>query len=164
LDSPQLCAECHTNPAIMDKYGISTDVLKTYVADFHGTTVTLFEKISPDQPVNTPVCYDCHGVHNISAVNDPEKGLEVKANLLRTCQRCQPDANISFPDSWLGHYIPSPEKAPLVYYVQEFYKYFIPLVLGGMAVFVVTDIGRTLWGRLRKNGVKSPNQDSTEEK
>ena len=35
-------------PAIMDKYGISTQVLNTYVADFHGTTVTLFEKQSPD--------------------------------------------------------------------------------------------------------------------
>jgi hypothetical protein len=165
LNSPQLCAECHTNPAIMDKYGISTDVLKTYVADFHGTTVTLFEKISPDQPVNTPVCYDCHGVHNISAVDDPEKGLDVRENLLSTCQRCHPDANINFPDSWLGHYIPSPEKAPWVYYVQQFYKFFIPMVLGGMAVFVVTDIGRTLWGRLRKNSAKSPSQDEgTKEK
>ena len=38
-----------------------TDVFDTYVADFHGTTVMLFQQ-SPDQPVNTAVCYDCHGV------------------------------------------------------------------------------------------------------
>ena len=145
LASLDLCAGCHTNPAIMDKYGISTDVLSTYIADFHGTTVTIFERMSPDQPTNTPVCYDCHGVHNISAVDDPEKGLQVKANLLQTCQRCHPDATINFPDSWLGHYIPSPEKAPWVYFVQQFYRIFIPVVLGGMALFVVTDLGRRIW-------------------
>ena len=34
----------------MGKYGISTQVLNTYVADFHGTTVTLFEQVSPNTP------------------------------------------------------------------------------------------------------------------
>ncbi len=53
----------------MDKYGISTQVLNTYVADFHGTTVTLFEKQSPDAQTNKPVCYDCHGVHDIAATD-----------------------------------------------------------------------------------------------
>ncbi|MGE5124507.1 MAG: hypothetical protein ACM3H7_08310, partial [Acidobacteriaceae bacterium] len=64
LKSPLLCASCHTDQSIMDKYGISTNVLNTYVADFHGTTVTLFEKQSPDAQTNKPVCYDCHGVHD----------------------------------------------------------------------------------------------------
>ncbi len=43
LKSPQICANCHSDPEIMDKYGVSTDVLNSYVADFHGTTVVLFE-------------------------------------------------------------------------------------------------------------------------
>jgi len=149
LNSPALCADCHTNPAIMDKYGLSTDVLSTYIADFHGTTVTLFEKISPDQPTNKPVCYDCHGVHDISAVDDPEKGIQIKENLLITCQRCHPDATINLPDSWMSHYIPSPEHYPLVYYVQQFYKVLIPVVLGGMALFIATDIWRRFWNMLR---------------
>ena len=62
----------------MSKYGISTQVVNTYVADFHGTTVTLFEKISPDQITNKPVCFDCHGVHNIKKVDDPVYGLAMK--------------------------------------------------------------------------------------
>lgn len=159
LASPQLCAECHTNPAIMDKYGLSTDVLSTYVADFHGTTVTLFERTSPDQITNSPVCYDCHGVHDIRAVDDPQKGLQLRENLLETCQRCHPEANLNFPDSWLGHYIPSPETAPLVYYVNQFYKIFIPLVLGGMALFVASDIGRNLWERMQKSRAKQTEKD-----
>ncbi len=144
VNSPQICAKCHTNPAIMDKYGISTDVLNTYVADFHGTTVTLFQKESPDQATNKPVCFDCHGVHDIKRVDDPVYGLQMKQNLLTTCQRCHPDAAANFPDAWMSHFIPSPQHYPIVYYVTLFYKYFIPAVLIPMAIFVLSDIVRRI--------------------
>ena len=144
LRSPELCAKCHTDPARMSKYGISTQVLNTYLADFHGTTVTLFEKQTPDQVTNKPVCFDCHGIHDIARPDDPQKGLQVKENLLQTCQKCHPDATPNFPDAWLSHYDPSPDKNPLVYYVNLFYKIFIPSVIGGMALFVASDIGRRL--------------------
>ncbi len=145
LTSPQICSRCHTDETIMSKYGLSTDVLRTYISDFHGTTVTLFEKTDPDQQTNKPVCYDCHGVHNIMAVDDPQKGLQVKENLLVTCKRCHPEATANFPDSWLSHYIPSPDKYPLVYYVQLFYYILIPTVLGAMAIFVLSDAYRRLF-------------------
>lgn len=145
LTSPNICAKCHTDETIMDKYGISTDVMNTYIADFHGTTVTLFEKIDPDQETNMPVCYDCHGIHDIRRADDPEKGLQVKENLLGTCQRCHPDATTNFPDSWLSHYIPSPEKHALVYYVDLVYRILIPVVLGGMALLILTDIYRKVF-------------------
>ncbi len=45
--TPFLCANCHTDAEIMDKYKISTNVLNSYVADFHGTTVKLFEEEFP---------------------------------------------------------------------------------------------------------------------
>ncbi|MHB8113484.1 MAG: cytochrome c3 family protein [Bellilinea sp.] len=152
LTSPNICAKCHTDAAIMDKYGLSTQVMETYIADFHGTTVTLFEKVDPDQQTNMPVCFDCHGVHDIRRADDPEKGLQVKENLLSTCQRCHPDATSNFPDSWLSHYIPSPEHAPLVYYVGLVYKILIPLVLGAMALFILTDIYRKVSRKRKKNG------------
>lgn len=142
-DTPLLCAKCHTNAAIMDKYGISTQVLNTYVADFHGTTVTLFEQISPDTPTNKPVCTDCHGVHDISNVNDPATGIAIKQNLLAKCQRCHPTVTTaSFTDAWMDHYIASPTEFSLVYYVNLFYKFFIPAVIGGMLIFVIADFIR----------------------
>ncbi len=101
LKSPEICAKCHTDPAIMDKYGISTQVLNTYVADFHGTTVTLFEKQSPDAETNKPVCFDCHGVHDIARTDDPQKGLELKENILKRCQVCHPTAT----DEFLGRLV-----------------------------------------------------------
>lgn len=148
--TPQLCAKCHTDPAIMDKYGISTHVLETYVSDFHGTTVTLFESTSPNQPTNKPVCTDCHGLHDIVKVDDPQHGIAAKKNLLIKCQQCHPGINENFPDAWLSHYIPSPEKAPLVYFVNLFYQLVIPATIGGMLVFVISDFIRRLIDRRRK--------------
>jgi hypothetical protein len=153
-DTPLLCAKCHTNEVIMKQYGISTDVIDTYVADFHGTTVTLFEKTDPDLPTNKPVCTDCHGIHDIKRVDDPTAGIALKKNLLVKCQRCHPDATVNFPDSWMSHYIASPEKFPLVYYVNLFYKILIPGVLGGMVLYVLTDIYRRFIAR-KKGGAHS---------
>jgi len=164
--TPFLCAGCHTNNALMHKYGISTDVLNTYVADFHGTTVVLFDKTYPDQPTNKPVCTDCHGVHDIADVNDPANGLAIRENLLVRCQKCHPDATSNFPDSWMSHYIPSTDKYPIVYYVNLFYKFFIPAVLGPMALLVLMDFGRATINRFKKQKpviVQEPIEDATVE-
>ncbi len=160
--TPFLCAKCHTNNALMHKYGISTDVLNTYVADFHGTTVVLFDKTYPDQPTNKPVCTDCHGIHEIADVNDPANGLAIRENLLVRCQKCHPDATTNFPDSWMSHYIPSIDKYPIVYYINLFYKFFIPAVLGPMALLVLMDFGRATINRFKKP--KSLEADAAVEK
>ncbi len=149
LASPTLCANCHTDPERMGRYGLSTQVLNTYVADFHGTTVTLFERLSPDAPTNKPVCFDCHGVHDIQRTDDPERGLQLRENLLARCQRCHPDAGADFPSAWLSHYIPSPDHYALVYTVNLFYKLFIPGTLGGMAVLVALDLSHRIRSRRR---------------
>ena len=152
--TPFLCATCHTDPAIMDKYGISTAVLSTYLTDFHGTTVKMFEESYPDQPTNKPVCTDCHGLHDIRRVDDPETGVALRENLLIKCQRCHPDVTtLNFTDAWMSHYEPGPEDYPLVYFVQLFYRLFIPAVLGGMSVFVAADIYRRVIDR--RKGVRS---------
>lgn len=145
---PFLCAKCHTNETLMKQYGISTNVLNTYVADFHGTTVQMFEKDYPDQPTNKPVCTDCHGTHDILNVDDPQAGIAFKKNLLVKCQQCHPNASTTtFTDAWLSHYQPSPSVFPLVYFVNLFYKIFIPAVIGGMLIFVLSDVYRRYMNR-----------------
>ena len=134
----------------MSKYGISTDVFDTYVADFHGTTVTLFEKQSPDAPSNKAVCYDCHGVHDIRATDDPEATV-IKENLLKTCQKCHPDATTNFPASWTSHFQPSFEQQPLVASVNIFYLILIPGTIGFMLLVVFSDAGRSLINRVKKH-------------
>ncbi len=149
LKSPEICAKCHTDKQKMGKYNLSTDVLATYVADFHGTTVELFAKQSPDAPTDKAVCYDCHGVHDIKAIDDPQSSV-FRENLLKTCQQCHPNATTNFPASWLMHYRASPEQYSVVYYINLFYTILIPLVIGGMLLFVLTDVYRRLRNRMQK--------------
>ncbi|GBD10256.1 hypothetical protein HRbin22_02523 [Candidatus Thermoflexus japonica] len=132
----------------MARYGVRTGVFNTYVADFHGATVTIFEKIAPDQPVNKPVCVDCHGVHNILPPTD-ENSTVMKANLINTCRRCHPEADLNFPDAWMSHYEPDPQRTPVVFAVQWFYNILIPTTVIGMLLFVSTDAWRR-WGRRRR--------------
>jgi len=152
LKSPATCAACHANAKLMRKYDITADVLDTYVADFHGLTVTLFDKQHPDQRMNTAVCTDCHGIHDIRKVTDANSYV-IKQNLLATCRRCHPEANLNFPDSWVGHFPPTRDRYPLVYWVNVFYRFLIPITIGGMIVFVLCDAGNRLIRRLRKGGV-----------
>lgn len=145
LRSPEMCGECHADKDLMAKYGISTDVFDTYVADFHGTTVMLFEKTHPDQATNKAVCIDCHGVHDIaSATRDSEL---IKANILPRCQECHPDASTNFASSWLGHYAPDWSNAPLVTAVTWFYNLLIPLVVGFFVVYIGLDAFRHIKDR-----------------
>ena len=70
--------------------------------------------------------------------------------MLKTCQRCHPDATANFPDSWLSHYQPDLESAPLVYAVNLFYYILIPAVIGGMIIFNLADARRRLARRGKK--------------
>lgn len=147
LQSPRLCADCHADSEMMARYNISTAVFDTYVADFHGATVTLFEQQSPGMPTNKAVCTDCHGVHNIRAMDDPAALAGSKENLLNTCRRCHPDASANFPDSWTSHFPPTFSRQPLVASVNLFYLIAIPATIGLMGLFVVTDAGRRVLDR-----------------
>jgi predicted CXXCH cytochrome family protein len=147
-DTPALCAKCHANATLMRQYNISTDVFNTYVADFHGTTIEVFAKTSPNQASNKAVCTDCHGIHDIKRVTASDATV-VKQNLLVTCQKCHPDATTNFPDSWVGHFPPSAQNHALIYYVNLFYKILIPAVIGAMLLFVVLDAIRRIHNRLQ---------------
>lgn len=142
--SPQLCADCHADESLMAQYDISTDVFETYLNEFHGSTVALFDQQDPDAASNKAVCYDCHGVHNITPA-DNSKSQVAKENLLATCQQCHPNATSDFPDAWVGHFEPSTDNHPLMFVVDLFYKILIPTVLGGFAFLISTDI----FGRAR---------------
>jgi len=141
LNIPQLCARCHASKERMAKYGISTEVLTTYLNDFHGVTASLYRSEHKSPVEFTATCTDCHGVHNIARVDGASSPL-IKANLLSTCRRCHPDASASFPSAWIGHYEPSPEHAPLVYAVKLFYLLFIPFVIGGLGLQIILHLWR----------------------
>ncbi|MBI5545526.1 MAG: cytochrome c3 family protein, partial [Deltaproteobacteria bacterium] len=147
LDQPDTCGKCHADERRMSKYGVSANVLKTYLSDFHGTTVSLLRSGSArEQPV-VALCTDCHGVHDIVKTTAPNSHV-LAGNLVRTCQKCHPDANEGFPQAWMSHYEPSWRKAPLVYAMGLFYKVFIPFVICGLVLQIGLHL-RKSWGHHR---------------
>lgn len=145
LKTPEICGSCHTNEAMMKKYGLSTKVLQTYLADFHGMTASLQVGQKDAVPV-VALCTDCHGVHDIMKVKDP-KSKVMQANLVKTCQKCHPDARDNFPAAWMSHYEPSFSKAPLVYGVKLFYMFVIPFMIGGLVLQVILHLWRVVVNR-----------------
>ncbi|RJP20599.1 MAG: hypothetical protein C4529_09010 [Deltaproteobacteria bacterium] len=141
---PQMCGNCHANPAIVSKYGLSTDVLKTYLADFHGVTLGFYKKqreklYKPARPI--AVCTDCHGTHSIAGTESSNPPT-VKANLVKRCQKCHHDANEKFPNAWLFHYKPSPTRFPLVFMVNTAYWVFLPVMVVGLVLQILLHIWR----------------------
>ena len=143
LHVPGICGSCHADEKRMAKYGLSTNVLRTYLNDFHGTTVRLVDEYDPEMASFEAVCSDCHGIHDIVSVKDPSSPV-LKANILETCQQCHPDATENFPSAWLSHYEPSLSYAPMVFLVKAFYIILIPLMVSGLVIHVVLDLWRSV--------------------
>jgi hypothetical protein len=146
LESVQICSNCHSNTTLMKKYGISTNVVNSYLEDFHGRTVALITKENKDIWVQEAVCTDCHGIHDIQAVDSPDSPV-IKANLVATCGKCHNDATTNFSGAWLSHYEPSLKKLPMIFLVQWFYKLMIPFVLVGLSLHVLLDLWRRITNR-----------------
>jgi cytochrome c3-like protein len=146
VGTPQMCGNCHADEKRMKKYGLSTAVLRTYLADFHGMTASLSHAADNGDRRVTALCSDCHGVHDIARTDDPASGV-VRANLAVTCGKCHSGASGNFPAAWLSHYEPSWKKAPLVYAVKLFYRALIPFMIGGLALQVLLHLWRVVVNR-----------------
>jgi hypothetical protein len=147
LRTPELCGSCHSNAAVMNKYGLSTKVLSTYLTDFHGKTAALRSN-QGTTPTGAVVarCTDCHGVHDIQKAKDAASPV-IQANLLKTCRQCHADATANFPAAWLSHYEPSLHKAPLVYAVKLGYAVLIPFMIGGLGLQILLHLWRLMANR-----------------
>jgi predicted CXXCH cytochrome family protein len=144
--TPEMCARCHADSQLMAKYGLSTAVQRTYLADFHGMTSSLRGGGGVDGQPLVARCTDCHGVHDIRKTDDPDSPV-LKANLVTTCRRCHIDATENFPAAWLSHYEPSWNRAPLVYGVTLAYKFLIPFMIGGLVLQVLLHLWRVVVNR-----------------
>ena len=84
---PQLCAKCHSNPALIKRYNpaLPTDQLATYRTSHHGEQ--LFQK--GDEKV--AVCGDCHMAHGVLAASDSRSPV-YPLNVPATCGRCHANA------------------------------------------------------------------------
>ena len=150
-DSPALCATCHADTELMAKYGISTQVFDSYVSEFHGSTMVLFEHEEGVGAPNKAVCFDCHGVHNIQPVSDESGISSVRENLLTTCRGCHPGASADFPAAWVGHYAATTESRPVDTAMSAFYAVVIPLSVIVVGLVMISEIVRRVRRRRARN-------------
>lgn len=137
---PQGCAGCHAKKEIMDKYGLSTRVIDTYLQDFHGITMKFYNQFGEGEK-KIAVCIDCHGIHDISKTKGGNASV-IKQNLVKRCQKCHKDATAKFPDSWISHYEPDFKKATMVYIINLGYKFFIPFMIIGLLLQIILHLWR----------------------
>ncbi|MDP8208954.1 MAG: cytochrome c3 family protein [Candidatus Electryonea clarkiae] len=86
-DVLQFCAKCHSNPDYMQKFipGIATDQVRQFNMSGHG--LALKRNPNDDKVAN---CVNCHGVHNIRAIDDPLSPVYA-SNVPETCNECHGD-------------------------------------------------------------------------
>jgi hypothetical protein len=84
---PALCGSCHSDAAYMKKYNptLRTDQFSQYKTSVHG-------KLLAKGDTKVAVCIDCHGVHDLRAVDDVQSSV-YPLNVAKTCSRCHSDAN-----------------------------------------------------------------------
>jgi predicted CXXCH cytochrome family protein len=143
---PEICGKCHGDTELMNKYGLYPGVVTSYLQDFHGITLKLYQaqKDGNSAAVSRKAiatCVDCHGIHDITKTTGPTSNL-VRSRLMKRCQKCHPGAEEEFPDAWLSHYEPSLSNAPLVFLINLTYKIFIPFMLVGLILQILLHIWR----------------------
>jgi hypothetical protein len=140
--SPYMCAGCHADKELMARRGLSTNIMETYVADFHGATTALFAADSSRAPEQA-VCIDCHGTHDIVGTTGSASPM-LQSKLVAVCQECHPEAGEKFPAAWIGHYAPTPERAAPVFWVRAIYTFILTGVVGALAAHVGLDMWRVI--------------------
>jgi predicted CXXCH cytochrome family protein len=148
IRSPEICANCHANAKMMKRYRLSTNVMQSYLADFHGMTASLQknERAAPEGGRVVALCIDCHGVHDITKTKGAGSAV-MKANLVKTCQKCHEGASANFSAAWMSHYEPTLQKAPLVYAVRIGYLVLIPFMIGGLVLQILLHLWRVVVNR-----------------
>jgi len=150
VETPELCAHCHADQDLMNKYGLSSDVYDIYELSWHGVDVSVYKAIWPTIWHESAVCTDCHGVHNILSTENPESMVNPD-NLLSTCQQCHEGVGPNWTDAWTGHHEISLSRTPYLFYVDYFYKTFTYLVLGLSFIYVILQIIRNTGNRIRRS-------------
>ena len=99
---PEFCGRCHADVGFMRRYRpeVQTDQLAQYWTSRHGRLLKQGQE-------KAATCIDCHGVHGILPVDDPQAKV-YPLNVPATCGRCHADpdymAEFGIPTDQLDKY------------------------------------------------------------
>jgi len=102
---PGFCGRCHSDPAYMRRFVPSprVDQVTEYWSSNHG-------KALAGGDANVATCIDCHGVHGILRIDDPESSVYPN-RVAGTCRGCHAD-----PEHMRGYTLPDGRPLPVDQY------------------------------------------------
>lgn len=88
---PLFCARCHSDAVFMKRYNpqMRVDQYAEYRTSVHG-------QLNAKGDEKPATCVDCHGVHGIRAVNNPNSPV-FATNVPKTCAKCHADSTFMAP-------------------------------------------------------------------
>ncbi|MDT8436304.1 MAG: cytochrome c3 family protein [Gemmatimonadota bacterium] len=120
-----LCADCHNDPAIIEKYGLQQGVVGSYADSYHGWATRL-------EHGHVASCVSCHTAHAVLPASDSASTVH-ESNVVATCRNCHPDASEAFAESY-NHVSASIAANPVNRVLRAIYLWLIVIVIGGMFV------------------------------
>ena len=142
------CVRCHLDEGMMSKYGVPTQLFEPDIDQFHGVALNVVDQQAIGGASPTAVCFDCHGVHTIRKADDPQSSVN-PTNLLKTCQKCHPDAGSRFVSTGFGHTRPESKAKSILNGVERIYTLLIWMVLGLLVIYILLD-GRKRWAEKKE--------------
>ena len=118
-----VCAKCHNNPQLVEKYGLEGARFSSYQDTYHGLAVK-------GGSLKAATCVSCHKAHEILPATNPASSINPD-NLTKTCQKCHPQANDAFAASY-SHNIAAAQFSRLNHVVEVIYIVAIVLIIGAM--------------------------------
>lgn len=104
-DIPAFCGRCHSDPATMRRFrpDIRVDQEREYRTSVHGMALAKGD-------VKVATCVDCHGIHGIRRISDPDSPVYPK-RVAETCRACHGD-----PKRMTGYSLPDGRPLPVDQY------------------------------------------------
>jgi cytochrome b subunit of formate dehydrogenase len=91
---PATCGACHSQQFVMEKNGLSVQMVASYQQSVHGHAVA-------NGSEKAAVCTDCHGTHEILDAKDSKSPI-FKFNVPLTCGKCHEQISKEFQQSIHG--------------------------------------------------------------
>jgi len=123
--SEQICADCHEDPRIIEKYGLPSETFKTYKDSYHGLATRKGSPVSA-------TCVSCHNSHYILPKLNPNSTIHAD-NVAETCRSCHPAADDNFAASYT-HASLREDSNPVDHFVRDLYIGLIFVIIGGMII------------------------------
>jgi len=141
--SRDVCSRCHASARMNAKFDLPNDRVTTFFESYHGMSA----REGSSKAAN---CASCHGYHLVLKASDSRSSIS-KGNLVKTCQKCHPDANDKFSLGTI-HQSKDPNvdiEAKADRWVRNIYIPLIILTIGGMVLHNLLLLRRKLLAKLR---------------